>query len=227
MDRRDFLSLAAGGLGVAVHAGLAGRAVAGATVDALSAPVRDVPRRVFLTFDDGPGAATKKVRRILESHDVRGTFFVVGRMARYVPSTLRSLSRDGHSIQNHSWSHPYLTQIPHPRRELKMCSDLVADATGISPRFFRPPFGDSNARVKAVGKSLGMEQIMWNLSATPPLAHKYPAWRFSRRIDEVLEDSPYIWVLFHDGSGDTDRMTFYLPAAINSLRQRGFEFDVM
>ena len=223
MERREFLALSAGGIGaLAWHL-----SSPGVSAEPAVSGGGKVQRRVYLTFDDGPGKATRKVRDILDKHQVPGTFFVVGTMARHAPSLLGAMSRDGHSIQNHSWSHPYLTRIPNPRRELKLCSDLIADATGKAPRFFRPPYGDSNAKVKAAGKSLGMDQIMWNLSATPPLAHERPAWRFSRRIDEVLEKSPYIWVLFHDGSGKADKMAFYLPAAINSLRQRGFEFDAM
>ena len=164
------------------------------------------------------------MRPILERAQVPASFFIVGARARNQASYLKSLVRDGHSIQNHSWTHPDLTKHPNPRRELQRCRDFIEDAVGESPACFRPPYGATNKRVRRIGESLGMKEMLWNLSATPPLAHKNPPRRFRERIDEVLIKSEYSVVLFHDGTGDIDKMSRLLPEAIAGFKERGFSF---
>lgn len=181
-------------------------------------------RWAYLTFDDGPGGGTAATRRILDSAGIPGTFFVVGSRAQRAKPVLASMVRDGHSVQNHSWSHQDLRTVKDPRRDLARCSNLVEDATGVRPTHYRPPYGATNARVRRAGKAAGMKEMLWNLSATPPLAHRNPPWRFRQRIDEVLERSNYIVVLFHDASGDVQGTLRLLPEAIKGFQERGFGF---
>lgn len=181
-------------------------------------------RWAYLTFDDGPGGGTAATRRILDSAGVPGTFFVVGSRARNAKPTLASMVRDGHAVQNHSWSHRDLRTLKDPRRDLARCSNLVEDATGVRPTHYRPPYGATNARVRRAGKAAGMKEMLWNLSATPPIAHRNPPLRFRQRIDEVLKRSNYIVVLFHDASGDVRGTLRLLPEAIKGFQERGFGF---
>lgn len=219
MDRRQFLSFAAAGFTVAlvdpaevIHASPA------------PTPATSGSGIAYLTFDDGPGHGTVKTREILEKADVPGTFFVVGQRARSQKEFLASLVRDGHSVQNHSYSHQDLRFHPDPKRDLIRCSNVIEDATGKRPTHYRPPYAATNARVKRIGKSLGMKELFWNLSATPPLAHPNPPVRFRERIDEVRGKNDYVVVLFHDGSGDVDKMLTLLPEAIKGFQERGFRF---
>ena len=223
MDRRQFLSLAAAGFTVALvdprdalHA--ADRSSAPPT------PASSGQGSAYLTFDDGPGTGTVRTREILDRAGIPGTFFVVGQRAARQKPFLSSLVRGGHSVQNHSWSHPDLRYHPNPKRELERCSNVIEEATGKRPTHYRPPYAATNARIKRIGKSLGMKELFWNLSATPPLAHPNPPLRFRERIDEVRGKNDYIVVLFHDGSGDIDKMITLLPEAIAGFRERGFSF---
>ena len=61
---------------------------------------------VALTFDDGPGKDTQKVLEILREHDVKATFFVVGRRGWKHDDDLRAMVAEGHEVGNHTWSHP-------------------------------------------------------------------------------------------------------------------------
>ena len=70
---------------------------------------------IHLTFDDGPGPLTGALLDVLKSHDVRATFFVIGKSveeARWQGGTpaackamLADAIRDGHEIGNHTYSH--------------------------------------------------------------------------------------------------------------------------
>jgi len=60
-------------------------------------------RKLALTYDDGPNDPdTLKLIDVLGRHDVRATFFVLGRFAGQKPQILRALVFAGHVIGNHS-----------------------------------------------------------------------------------------------------------------------------
>lgn len=216
LNRRRFLTLAGAGLTLMA---VDRRSIADAATHSATR------RFAYLTFDDGPGGGTAATRRILDSAGVPGTFFVVGSRAQRAKPVLVSMVRDGHSVQNHSWSHHDLRTVKDPRRDLARCSNLVEDVTGVRPTHYRPPYGATNARVRRAGKAAGMREMLWNLSATPPLAHRYPPVRFRERIDEVLARSSHIVVLFHDASGDVEGTLRLLPEAIKGFQERGFKFQ--
>src|ERR1700678_327197 len=75
--------------------------------ETLIAPRR--PGELALTFDDGPNPAwTPQLLDLLAEHDVRATFFMVGRFAQSEPGLVKRVVAGGHLIGNHSWSHPNL-----------------------------------------------------------------------------------------------------------------------
>ncbi len=114
---------------------------------------------VALTFDDGPAPWTEQILDTLAAHDVRATFFVIGRHARPRRHILERMARDGHEIGNHSWSHPWLARDCDDRRvdtELRRTNAEVEDLIGVRPRLFRAPRYDVDDRVVGIGRGLGL-----------------------------------------------------------------------
>lgn len=101
--------------------------------------------RVALTFDDGPHPRwTPAILDVLRQHEVRATFFVIGENARRHPQLLRRIHAEGHEIGCHGDSHRWATPFFPPRKfenELRRCLETVRAATGMTPRFYRPPIG--------------------------------------------------------------------------------------
>ncbi|MGH9560957.1 MAG: polysaccharide deacetylase family protein, partial [Terracidiphilus sp.] len=93
---------------------------------------------VALTFDDGPNPAiTPGLLNLLARHDVRATFFLIGEKVRAFPELAKEIAERGHSIGNHTDTHPQLTFLS-PRRireELLRCNDAVVAATGCAIRW--------------------------------------------------------------------------------------------
>jgi peptidoglycan/xylan/chitin deacetylase (PgdA/CDA1 family) len=171
--------------------------------EALIAPSR--PGELALTFDDGPNPAwTPRLLEILAGHDVRATFFLVGKSAQAEPGLVRRIVAAGHLIGNHSWSHPNLA-LASPRRvqeELSRTKESLEEIAGAPVRFFRPPFGARRPVVFRVARSLGMVPVLWNAMTSDwrePSADRI-AERLALRIDRLQRRGLAANIVLHDCS---------------------------
>ena len=122
-------------------------------------------RTVWLTFDDGPHITrTPKVLDVLARHDIRATFFVIGKNAAFYPAIIKRMVEEGHGVANHTYRHPNLTTLTSAkiREELQLTEKRIAAAMG-DHKLFRPPYGAHNAKVDAVVAELGYRSILWNV----------------------------------------------------------------
>src|SRR5215207_8894272 len=121
---------------------------------------------VRLTFDDGPVRAnTPRVLNVLSNYRVKATFFVIGQRARRYPRLVKREYREGHSVQNHTYTHPDLTTLGpvQTRRELRATNQAIKAAGVPRPYRFRPPYGATNVRIRSAGASLGLIQTLWSV----------------------------------------------------------------
>ena len=119
-----------------------------------------------ITFDDGPNPAiTPKLLDLLERHQAKATFFVIGRFVRECPSLTNEIIMRGHLIGNHTQTHPNLFwKTPRMiRAELHACQQAIFDATGKQATLFRPPYGLRNPWVVPCARECGMQTVMWTL----------------------------------------------------------------
>ena len=198
------------GLGAATAAGLAAGGFAYASLwpgsrifgKALVAPAR--PGELALTFDDGPNATwTPRLVDLLEKHEVRATFFLLGSRAEAQPELVRRMAAAGHAIGNHSWSHPNLARSSSSRirEELKRTQDKLEQITGAQVKFFRPPFGARRPAVFRVARELGLMLVLWNAMTSDwsdPSAERI-AERLAKRIDGLERRGRAANIVLHDG----------------------------
>lgn len=122
-------------------------------------------REVALTFDDGPHpVTTPAVLDILESHDVRATFFCIGREAASYPEVAREIVRRGHDVENHSYSHSHLFAaygVGTLNREVTRAQQILAAMTDRVPRYFRAPLGLRNPLLEPVLARSGLRLVSW------------------------------------------------------------------
>jgi len=178
-------------------------------------------RIVRLTFDDGPvGVNTPRILKVLSNYRVKATFFVIGEQARRYPRLIKREYRQGHSVQNHTYTHPELITLGNARirRELIATNQAIKAAGVPRPYRFRPPYGATNARVRSLGASLGLIQTLW--SVDPHDWADPPASVICTRV--VTNVRPGSIVLLHDGSGANTVEA--LPCIIKRLRARGYGF---
>ena len=118
-----------------------------------------------LTYDDGPNdACTEAILDILARHQVRATFFVIGRFVRERGELVRRIRAAGHLVANHTMTHPVLLfQSPaRVREELAGTNAAIEDALGEKVSYFRPPHGARRPDVLRMARELGLTPVLWN-----------------------------------------------------------------
>ena len=130
-----------------------------------------------LTFDDGPNPlVTPKLLDLMYRYDAKASFFLIGGHVRKALAIAKEIKSRGHSIGNHTETHPPLVFLP-PRRvqeELDHCDDAIASATGEKPEIMRPPsarWNYSQAKNERCGdvvrQGVGLEAAAGRASDSP------------------------------------------------------------
>jgi len=185
-------------------------------------------RQLALTYDDGPNEAhTQRLLEVLARHNVRATFFLIGRYVRHSPQIVREISQAGHVVGNHTFSHPLLIfkSAAEIRREIGDCRSAIEDAVGAHSNLFRPPFGGRRPAVLRIARELGLEPVMWNVTGydwnAPPTAE------IERKISRRIRGGDV--VLLHDGGhkqmgADRSQTILATDALVARYKDEGYEF---
>ena len=110
-----------------------------------AAPDKLASKKIALTFDDGPSAElTPRVLQILEKHNIKATFFVLGKNVEGNKNLLRKMVEQGHVVGSHSWSHPNFWKLSENQTADEILStEKALGEVGIKPTYFRFPNGNS------------------------------------------------------------------------------------
>jgi peptidoglycan/xylan/chitin deacetylase (PgdA/CDA1 family) len=125
-------------------------------------------KEIALTYDDGPNDPhTFHLLDVFAKHDVRATFFMIGRYAEKHRDIAQQVVRAGHVIGNHTFTHPALAwqSAAKIKSELEDCSRALDDAIGTHSNLFRPPFGSRRPVVLRIARELGLLPVMWNVTS--------------------------------------------------------------
>ncbi|KAF9572060.1 chitin deacetylase [Mortierella alpina] len=116
-----------------------------------------------LTYDDGPSPDSPRLYDVLKKHNTKATLFIVGSRAISYPETLKRAYNEGHQIAIHTWSHKAVTSLKNEEivAELKWTEKVIFDIIGVSPIYWRPPYGDVDNRVRNIATQLGFKTAIW------------------------------------------------------------------
>lgn len=119
----------------------------------------------FLAFDciDGPSPDSPRLYDVLKQHNTKATLFIVGSRAISYPTVLKRAYDEGHQIAIHTWSHAKVTGLSNEQivAELKWTEKAIFDVIGVSPIYWRPPYGDVDSRVRNIATQLGFKTAIW------------------------------------------------------------------
>lgn len=160
---------------------------------------------VILTFDDGPGPLTAEVSDAMKEGKAPSVFFVLGsKMGVSGKELVKRTAQDGHEIAVHGYYHA--TQDGKPLtalstgeilRQLGGVKESIKAAAGVTPKFFRPPYGIvTPAALRALDSELGLVPVGWTLD-TLDWSTKDPEELFQKTISMIQKRGRGI-VLMHD-----------------------------
>jgi len=124
-------------------------------------------KEVWLTIDDGFSSDdTSKIIQILKRFDAKASFFVIGQRVEKHGELLRTLVREGLTIENHSESHAVAWFWAFPShmalREIQRGMEKISMATGCRPVCFRAPAGMANFFVHRAVHKMGQKLVGWS-----------------------------------------------------------------
>lgn len=194
-------------------------------------------RAIALTFDDGPSEATPMLLDLLAEHDVRATFFQCGLNVRRLPAIARRVHAEGHEIGNHTFTHARLCprigfqlnlrSAQNIYEELAGTQRAIAEEVGVTPRFFRPPYGFRWFGLRAAQRRLNLLGVIWTVIARD---WELPAAGIASVMTEGA--APGGILCLHDGrdirpNPDVTEMLKALRLALPLLKARGFRFETV
>lgn len=182
----------------------------------LSADVK--PKYVALSFDDGPSLKfTPMMLDVLEENGVKASFFLIGQnINEETAPIIQRMVQMGCDVENHTYSHPNLTQIPDVQilEEVAKTDSLIEAYAGVKPSYLRPPFTAHNAHVAEL---VGGKIFIAGLSCRDWRADMSVEDRVTMTLDRV-EDGRIL--LFHDTN---ERTVEAMKTIIPQLKVRGYE----
>ena len=191
---------------------------------------------VYLTFDDGPSQNAEKILDILDSYDIKGTFFVLGSsIDRYSGSKdiLKRMADTGHYIGMHSMTHDYSTLYGDENAAQNFAGEMLEEQAllkeitgGFESELCRAPYGTgggtfTDAHVEELNK-IGVKCWDWDVDSLD--------WESGASVDSIMKNIEYcmnLWnyprqtvVLFHE----KDVTVEVLPKVIQYYTDLGYEF---
>jgi len=178
---------------------------------------------VSLTFDAAWGAdKTESILKILQSYNIKATFFLVGFWVEKYPEESKLIADDGMEIGSHSNTHPDMAKLSADdiTLELNTAKNTIVNATGVTPTLFRAPYGSYNNRLISTAKSLGYTPIQWSVDTLDWKG--YDVKTIVTRVTSKINSGSII--LFHNNS---DHVLDALPVVIDRLLMDGYKFTTV
>lgn len=183
-------------------------------------------KTVALTFDDGPSETrTPPLLDLLEKHDVKATFFMLGENIEKHPDIAKKVYEKGHLIGNHSYNHPRLIfKTPSFIREQISTTDQLIMATGQKEiQYFRPPYSSKYIVLPLVLQSMDKKLVTGTYD--PPSEYVSP-YNAEKVADEVISNTePGSIIYLHDGkNSDQEAFIQSIELIISGLKDKGYTF---
>lgn len=180
---------------------------------------------IFLTFDAGyENGNTPAILEALKKHHAPATFFVVGNFLSSNPELVKQMLTEGHTVGNHTWSHPNMSKISTREafsKELSQVEDLYREITGqeMAP-YYRPPQGIYSQSNLQMAKDLGYETFFWSLAYVDWYQDNQPTKE--QAFDKLLKRiHPGAIVLLHSTSSTNAQI---LDELLTRWEEMGYTF---
>jgi peptidoglycan/xylan/chitin deacetylase (PgdA/CDA1 family) len=193
----------------------------------IGVPTRlDAARGIALTFDDGPHReGTPAVLEALARAGAEATFFLVGEQVERLPALAGEIAAAGHTVGIHGYRHTLLLRRSPAalRDDFARAEDVIAAATGTTPRLYRPPYGVFSLPALRLVRRLGWSPVLWSRwgrdwerRATPQSIAALATRDLSAGDVVLLHDADH-----YSSAGSWRRTAAALPSVLSAISQTG------
>jgi peptidoglycan/xylan/chitin deacetylase (PgdA/CDA1 family) len=179
-----------------------------------------------LTFDDGPHpAATPVVLDILKQFGIQATFFLNGEHIDWYPELVRRIVKEGHSAQNHGYTHRNLFRCSAAvvKDELLKTTEAIMRHGGSTPKYFRPPFGFFRNETLKIAAECSLKPVLWSFDSKD---YFHREKTFDRSIARHTFTSGEI-LLFHDNESTYGSAEQTVRSLVDFLSKHHFVFSAI
>lgn len=177
----------------------------------------DSPKKIALTFDDGPHPYyTEQLLDGLKERGAKASFFVMGKQAEAHPEVVLRMQTEGHLIGNHTYSHLQLGKGNREnfKSELIRTNELLYKITGEETQYVRPPYGSWDKSFEA---ELTMIPVLWTIDPMDWCSSDVSG--IVRKVTKKAEENAVI--LMHDEYKSSVTAALEI---VDILQEQGYEF---
>lgn len=182
-------------------------------------------KEIYITFDAGfENGNTERILDALKKHGVKATFFLVGNYFETQPELVKRMAEEGHTIGNHTYSHPDMSKISDIQSfqtELQKNEALYRDILGSEmPKLYRPPQGKFCEENLKMAQQLGYSTVFWSLAYVDWYTDDQPTpeQAFSKLLPRI---HPGAVVLLHSTSSTNAEI---LDELLTKWEETGYSF---
>lgn len=182
-------------------------------------------KEIYITFDAGfENGNTERILDALKKHGVKATFFLVGNYFETQPELVKRMAEEGHTIGNHTYSHPDMSKIGDIQSfqtELQKNEALHRDILGSEmPKLYRPPQGKFCEENLKMAQQLGYSTVFWSLAYVDWYTDDQPTpeQAFSKLLPRI---HPGAVVLLHSTSSTNAEI---LDELLTKWEETGYSF---
>ncbi len=181
---------------------------------------------IYLTFDAGyENGNTGKILDALKKHEVPAAFFLVGNYIDREPELVLRMRDEGHTVGNHTLSHPDMSAIESEEKfaaQLSGLSEKYKNVCGEEmKKFYRPPQGKFSEKNLAMAQKLGYKTVFWSLAYVDWYDDKQPSREEAmKKLTERIH--PGAIVLLHSTSRTNAEV---LDELLAKWKDMGYRFE--
>jgi peptidoglycan/xylan/chitin deacetylase (PgdA/CDA1 family) len=186
---------------------------------------------VYITFDDGPSKWTPKILDILKEHDVKATFFMLGKLAEGNPHTAQRIVSEGHAVGNHSYDHKYKNLYSDFLTfwdQVQKTDEILSRFTGQPVRLLRAPGGTAtnfDAFYFYYLQEAGYLIHDWTVDSGDSKRRNVPAAEIINNVKKA-KLTHEVNLLLHDSAGHKETVKA-LPEIISYYKSKGYQFAAL
>jgi peptidoglycan/xylan/chitin deacetylase (PgdA/CDA1 family) len=144
---------------------------------------------------------------------------MIGQNVKARPKLAKEVADRGHEIGNHTYTHPMLSKMSDEavHDQLYRTQQVILEATGKTPVWFRPPYGAFRKSQGHIAVALGLGIIYWSVD---PQDWSRPGVQniISRVVDHTTPGSIILMHDLHDQTAEA------INTVLDGLKQKAFAF---